>query len=64
MLLPNKYLNYLYYNFGDPYFIIQKSNWFYLNIQNGAMKVYHIQAIRTKGHVFNIFQKFIFQIKR
>lgn len=64
MLLPNKYLDYLHCDFGDPYFIIQKSNWFYLNIQNGAMKVYYVKAIRIKGQVFNIFQKFIYQIKR
>lgn len=61
MLQFSKYFNYLYYDFGNLYSITQKSNWFYLAIQDNATEAYYAKLIKTKDQVFDIFQILICQ---
>lgn len=54
-----EYFDYLYYNLGGPYLKTQRSNQFYLSIQDSIIEVYYTKPIKTKDQTFETFQKFI-----
>lgn len=55
----SEYLESLHYDLGSLYLIIQRDNYFYLEIHKSVTRVYYAKSIRIKNLTFDIFQKFI-----
>lgn len=55
MSQPSKYLDYLYYNIGGLYPIIQRKNRFYLKIQDDIIGVCYAEPMKIKGQTFVTF---------
>lgn len=51
----NKYLDYLYYDFGGLYLITQRCNQFYLEIWDGTIGACYAKPMRTKNQTFDTF---------